>query len=483
LRAAPKGTAQPRRSTEHVDLRDLVTVSALAVAAHATALQGGYVWLDHAHLEDGVALAAPGDVAGLFQQGFAGTGFYRPLVALSLSLDAWISKDPLTFRIVTLAWHVAASAMVLATARALSLPARAALLAGVLFAVHPATSVVASATAFRSEAMMLVFLLGLVAAHRWNRPLLAGTALLLGALTKETAWVLAPLFVLALELGSFRTRVVKRRLLAAEALAFTLATALRLAFAPPFRARHVALPFDEALGTRLAAFHKSGLALVAPVDPGICDAFPVTSLLSVPALLGGAMLGLSALLAFRRRGPAILFALSLLPVLQLVPVMRFWSPHYVYAALAFGAMLLAELVTRAGRRAEFAAAAAILVMSVVSFRDGRRYASDRRLFEPEVSAEPGCREAQFFLAESAREAGALDVAAVHYQRALAGRPGMIAYLDELATLQNLGAVELARGHHAEARDAWSRALQRSSSESEARRISHNLAVLTLITSR
>ena len=38
-----------------------------------------------------------------------------------------------------------------------------------------------------------------------------------------------------------------------------------------------------------------------------------------------------------------LFALALLPSLDLVPVMRFWSPHYLYVPLTFGAMPLGTL--------------------------------------------------------------------------------------------------------------------------------------------
>lgn len=257
-----------------IERSSVVAVALLAVAAHATELGGGYVWLDHAHLERGLALAVPGEFLRLFGEGFAGTGFYRPLVALSLSIDALFSDSPAFFRVVTLGWHVLASVMTFVTAERFGVSRGAALAAGALFAVHPATGLVASATAFRSEAMLLFFLLGLVVAHRAERPALAGLALLAAALTKETGWVLGPLFVVAMQVVRFRKQrrffesKGRVRLLAAEALAFVLSSALHLAYAPTFRAEHARLTVDEHVGSRLAAFAKSALALTVPYDPG-----------------------------------------------------------------------------------------------------------------------------------------------------------------------------------------------------------------------
>ncbi|WP_441291329.1 tetratricopeptide repeat protein [Sorangium sp. KYC3313] len=480
--------------------RGLIAVAALAAASHATALGGGYVWLDHAHLREGRALAAPSGWLGLFTRGFADTSFYRPLMALSLSIDAAVSKTPGFFHAVTLGWHALASVMTTVAARALGLSSRAALAAGLLFAAHPATSLVASAIAFRSEAMIAVFLLALVAAHQAHKPALAAAALFAGALTKETAWLLGPLFVLALSAGRHREggsdggaarhagpipqassadAATHLRLLAAEGAAFAAATGLRLLYAPRFRAQHPALPLDESVGTRLAALGKSALALVVPLDQSICDAFRITRTASLSALLGAAVLGGVAVLASRRRGVAWLFALSLLPSLQLVPIMRWWSPHYLYVPLAFGAMLLTDAADRHGRRLW----ALVLVLGVpftaLSLREGRRYASDERLWVPEVSREPACREGQFFLGEVARDARDWEAAASRYERAAAPDADHLSYADELAALQNLGAVRFAQERWADARSAWTSALERSGDDREKRQITHNLAAVAL----
>lgn len=281
---------EPRDPAETLAPAWIAAPAAAAIASHATALTAGFVWLDHAHIEAGYALAPPSGWPALFTRGFAGTGFYRPLMSLSLSIDALVGA-PWLYHAVSLAWHAAAAVAVVFAASALGSTRRVAVLAGVLFAVHPTSSLVANAIAFRSEAMIVVALLGLVAAHRRRRPVLAALAVLGGALTKETALVLAPLFILALEAtgrglrategdaterDARKARQARRRLLVAEGAALAVALGLRLAFAPAFRAEHPALSASEAIGTRLSSVARGAAAALAPLDRTVCDAFPIT---------------------------------------------------------------------------------------------------------------------------------------------------------------------------------------------------------------
>ncbi len=425
-----------------------------AVLSHCLALRAGFVWLDHAHIEKKLAIAAPSAWGDLFQKGFAGTGYYRPLVAISLSIDA-LARAPWFFHATNLAWHAAASLFVARAAEELGVAKRAAILAGVLFAVHPATGIVANAIAFRSEAMLVVALLGLVIAHLRRKPIAAAIAMLAGALTKETALVLGPLFVVALEVDR---RLVKteqapiKTTLIAEAAALASAIALRAAYAPPWRAEHPDLALSESIGTRLASMARAVAAIVVPLDRSVCDAARVTSAASLSALAGLVVLAAIAWVAFRRRGPGILLALSMLPILHIVPVPRWWSLHYVYVPLAFAAMLVAERIARSSRpRAWPLAAAAAVLLGGVSLFDSRRFASDATLWEPEIAADPACLEGQFYAGESARKRGDLLVAIARYEAALAARPGVLAYVDRRAATQNLAVVLLESG---DAASAW-----------------------------
>lgn len=457
----------------------------LGIASHAAALSGGLIWLDHSHIEEGLALARPGALLSLFSEGFAGTGFYRPLLALSLSLDAAVSGSASTFHAVTLGFHGAAAALLVVAARSLGASSRAALIAGLLFAVHPATSLVASAIAFRSEAMALVCLLSLVNFHLRRYPVLSALALAAGALSKETAWLLAPLFIGALELsarGSERTpneRRATRVLLFTEGLSFALVSALRFFYAPEHRASFPALTLDEHVGTRLAALGKGFLRLIVPFSNSVCDAFPASPSSSPLSLLGAACLFLLLVTRFASRRPLWLLLLALLPSLQLVPIMRWWSPHYFYIPLAFAALLVADLVDAQLRRPWPAVAFVLVPFSAVSWVESRRYRDDTSLWAPEVALQPACREGHFYLGEAARKAREFSAAAAHYERAARATPGTLSYVDELAAYENLGAVELALNRLPQARSALERALQRASAPERRRRVLYDLALVAL----
>ncbi len=464
-------------------VRRVAAVASAALISRVTVLDAGFVWLDHAHIEGGLALAEPAEWLSLFTRGFAETGFYRPLMALSLSIDALLGGSARVFHATSIAWHAAAAVATMIAADALGASRRAALLAGILFAVHPVTTIVSDAIAFRSEAMIAVFLLGLVWAHTQRRPLLAACAVFLGALTKETALVLAPLFVVALELGpSTRTKDTRdrRRLFFAEAMGFAAAAALRLAFAPSFRATHAALALGDALGTRFASLSKSAAAVVLPIDRTVCDAFAVRHLWQVPSLAGIALAVALFAFAWRKRGAASLLALAILPSLQIVPVMRFWSPHYLYLPLSFATIVAADaLERRAQQKATVVVAVAALVLGVVTLHDGRRYTNDKALFAPEVAAHRDCREAHFYLGEVERDGRRFAEAARHYEAALAERPGVLAYVDKGAALQNLGSVRLEQGRFAEARTAFRAALEGTRDPRARRELTHNLGAAAL----
>lgn len=470
--------------------RRCLAVAAVALVSHATALGGGFVWLDHAHIEGGLALAPVGQMLSLFQHGFAGTGFYRPLMSISLSLDAALGGSPLLFHATTLLWHAAAAVSVVCAAEALRLSPRAATFAGSLFAVHPATSLVANAIAFRSEAMLAVWLLWLVVFHARRQPILAGVALLAGALTKETALLVGPLWIAGLTIVEHASRArddpalqVNRdrrpwlKTLAAEAIACLVAGGLRAAFAPAWRAHFPDLSLGEKVGTRLAVLTRSLLAVVPPFDRSACDSFPVVPVLGPRSLVGAAVALALLWIVRRREAPPLLLALALLPALHVVPIARWWSLHYLYLPLAPVAMWLAQLIDR--RRFVFGTSLAVAALSLVSLQEGRRYRSDEVFWTAELAAQPACREAHFYVAEGARARGDWAEAARGYQSALLPMPGILSYVDRTSTFQNLGVVRLAQGDLGAAFAAFENARDLTNDESARRELSHNMAVVAL----
>lgn len=461
-------------------MRSAALVAVTAVASHLTALRAGFVWLDHAHIEERAALVEKGKWLAAFTHGFAGTGYYRPLMSLSLSLDA-LAGGATAYHATSIACHAAAAVMTTITAEALGLSRRAALLAGLVFAAHPLSALVANAIAFRSEAILAFGLLLLVWAHLRGRAVVAGLAIALAALTKETGLVLAPLFVVALVLRRRKKKEEEqpktpRPIFAAEAIAVAACAWLRMRYGPAWRATHEPLAVADAIGTRLASVGKSVAAVVLPVDRSICDAFPITHWWQPGAIAGLAVVVVIVMLAWRERRIALLLACATLPLLQIVPVARWWSPHYLYVPFAFVAMLAAAFADeRLRKKATRVVGVVVVLLGALTLYEGQRYADDASLWSPEVTRQPACREGQFYLGEVERNAKQWEAAARRYEAALAPRPRVLAFVDRGAALQNLGTVRLEQSRFADARRAFAAALEGTSDPLRRRELTHNLA--------
>ena len=128
------------------------------------------------------------------------TTVYRPLAVATYALD-WMVGSLAWFHLVNVVWHVAATLLVAHLARRWAGDA-AALIAGVLFAVHPVHVEAVANIVGRNELMAAVFvLLAVVAALEYERPWLSCAAFACGLLSKENAIVTPALIVFAWMLG------------------------------------------------------------------------------------------------------------------------------------------------------------------------------------------------------------------------------------------------------------------------------------------
>ncbi|MDQ6827978.1 MAG: hypothetical protein M3081_03835 [Gemmatimonadota bacterium] len=110
----------------------------------------------------------------------SGTGQYRPLAIASYALDWWVSGGSAHWmHAVNVLWHAAASMVVLSFASQL-VRARGALIAALLFALHPVHVEAVANIVGRAECMAAVFVLMALLAHR------------------RQSWAAVPLFALAL---------------------------------------------------------------------------------------------------------------------------------------------------------------------------------------------------------------------------------------------------------------------------------------------
>ena len=355
--------------------------------------------------------------------GFAGEpsvrGPYRPLTTLSYALDYAVhGRWTPGYHLVNVALHGLASLLVLAVARRLAAAAwpqeaggpgraaRVALLAGLLFAVHPAHVEAVASIFGRTEPLSTSFALGalLLALGRrgaaWRLPA-ALLVLVAGVLSKEVAIVTPGIFlVIAVALPAaagfevrpgLRGAAPRRALAEAAALAGLLATALVpyllargpvLGVAPEARwfpvgtpAAHVALTMSRVLGEYLRilafpAFLGGDFAYAArlPTLTGPTAGFALATAAWLATLAAGLLLLRRAPLA--AAGLLWIF-LPLLPVLQVIPVGVLLAERLLYLpSVGFCLAVAAALGGWLGRgpAAARAAAAGLALVAALAGR-------------------------------------------------------------------------------------------------------------------
>lgn len=181
--------------------RVYAAVAIVAALVYAGTLRGAFA-LDDGHIILGNPLLNGwwgGGVAGAFRTTYWPAAFggllYRPLTVASYVVDWHLGGGgPFWFHLVNIGWHVAASVLLTALA-ARWLDLRGALLAGLLFAVHPVHVEAVANIVGRAELMATAFTLAAVyAAVELDRPWWSAVLWLLGLLSKESAAV-APILV------------------------------------------------------------------------------------------------------------------------------------------------------------------------------------------------------------------------------------------------------------------------------------------------
>ncbi|HKC47478.1 MAG TPA: hypothetical protein VKB63_07710 [Gemmatimonadales bacterium] len=191
------------------------------------------------------------------------TTVYRPLAVATYALD-WMVGSVAWFHLVNVAWHIAATLLVAHLARRWAGDA-AAVVAGVVFAVHPVHVEAVANIVGRNELMAAAFaLLAVFAALEYERPVLSAVAFGCGLLSKENAIVTPALIGFAWLLG-VKPLPARRR------LAWFAATWAIVAIAY-FALRYVVF-----------RSYGAGIVAVAPVFNG---ASPLTVRLTAVAALG-----------------------------------------------------------------------------------------------------------------------------------------------------------------------------------------------------
>lgn len=404
-------------------LRALATGAAIAVAAiaaHAPALQGGFVFDDH-YLVVGGEAPIQGRLADAWLHPDAPDYLPVTWTILWVAWRLW-GADPLGYHLLGLLLHAATALLAWRVLRGLDLPGAG--LAAALFAVHPvAVESVAWISELKNTISGALFFGAALAwlrfdASRDRRTLFGATGLLAAAVLAKPSAVVLPAALLAVPLLR-RGRIARRDLLALAPLtAVALAGGLLavwfqhghamegMALRPRGAAERIG-GAAWALGSYLLdAFAPVRLAFLRPEWP----VGPSSAWFYAPLLL----LTAAAIALWRRRagwggpvGIALGYHLAVvLPVLGLVDMA--WlafapvSNHLQYLALLGPAALTAAALDGLRRRHAGAgaalSAALLLALGALASRRALAFESDATLWRAAVREAPGSAVARYQLA-------------------------------------------------------------------------------------
>jgi protein O-mannosyl-transferase len=460
------------RSTTVAPVRPIHLLGLLVVAVlvFTPALNGRFVWDDHALLQSNEQIRHPGNLPAAFGiHAFAGVDargdrfveYYRPIwiAALTLGGSAW-GANPLGFHLLSIALHVIVTWLVHLALLELAVDPTAALIGALVFAVHPVhAEAVAWASASNEPLVaawsLLALILFLRSNGRFSRTALGVYALAL--LTKESA-VALPLLLALCAAGRSGAGAIARRVAPFVALAIGYLLVRRLVVHPhpdsrEFFTRFLTAPRVLAeylrllfLPWRMRVFHD-----VPIVDRPLGAAFLVPM---------AALVAWSLAAARWRRGAPIACTGMLWPLLALLPlcgIAGFPQPailaeRYLYLPSVGVALFVAGAVqslrarsTTTGVAAGAAALLASMFLAIGTFAQTRVWHDDVSLMTRMVADAPGVVTGHANLGVALERAGRLADAEVQDSIAVVLAPGDVLWR------HNLAIVLAKRGRLAEAR--------------------------------
>ena len=423
-----------------------------ACLAYGVSLFGAFVYDDVHSVRDNVALRSLANIPRFFVDvelfSSLDCRLYRPVLLTSFAVDAWIAGvAPWMFKLTNLILHSAAAGLIFALGRRLGFTRFAALLSGVLFAVHPLASEAVNTISGRSNVMMVVAVLAAMYAHlaaidgrrgaAWLTPI--GAAVAVGC--KEPGMILPVLLVI---LEALRCSSVDRSTVLAAVGRITPTAVVVLAYFSirghflgevtagmnNWQATDVSSGAGRGMATQLASMalvlpRALGQVLV-PVGLTMDPVVPFDAKLTDPSVWasgGLIVLFVAAGLSGPRRRPGVFLGTCLMCGMAapwvLKPLNLPFLEHRFYGCLAGLALVAGGLLTLRSKAVTCAApaasrswgwawgAAAAVVVSFVALSVARSldFRSERLLWEVELRQNPQSRVAMAGMAVCRMQAG------------------------------------------------------------------------------
>ncbi|HEY4743618.1 MAG TPA: tetratricopeptide repeat protein [Desulfuromonadaceae bacterium] len=337
-------------------------------AVYCTTLTHSFVWDDNDIIVNNPLLENLANIPKFFLTEDTideATGYYRPITYISFALDRAIwGVNPVGFHLTNLLLHMAAVLIFYRTVAALFNRERLALIAALIFALHPLTvETVNFLSGGRNTLLSACFGLLSLLCHIRNRRLLAVACFALAIFSKEFALLLPLIFLLY----DLRLRAEKHRYLTYIPYAVAVALYLTLRSLAVQQANFLSAfnVFHTLAAPYLVA--RYALNMIIPTHLQVMyDIHPRLPILLV-GMVAGALV-LSAVYRFRKHTEIFIslcwFFLFLLPIINIIPInsASLMADRYAYFSLMGFAVFLAALICMANLRVSTVCVAIVIVV-------------------------------------------------------------------------------------------------------------------------
>jgi len=468
-------TSVLRGPVVRIPLPILLVVVLTAFLIYSPALNGPHIWDDELLIQDNPHVTSPGQIGLIFADDVEASGgevgsLYRPLMTMTFAMDYGLWRmNPIGYHVVNVLWHSAVALLVFCFAFFLFGCMPPALIASLLFLVHPVQSEAVSYISGRSDPMSVFFLLGVFYLYiRRPFPRFVNVLALIVAyaaclLSRESGLILPALFLLYH--GAFRKKMdrVSFAALLMVAAAYVAARLTVLDHLMPHAAAHGS--WITRLPGFFAAYAHYLRLLVWPADLHMEYGTRVFSW-AEPWVIGGLFLFLATtgvlVFAWKRSRLVALglgwFLVSLIPVSNLFPINAYMAEHWLYLP-SIGIFLLAagglyHLYQDPRLRKPSLALAAALVgfFGAMTFIHNSYWSDRIEFYERTFAYAPFSWRVANNLGTTYQEKGDLDKAEMYLLKAVALKD------DNPETYNNLGVVYGKRDKSKEALAYFEKAL-------------------------
>lgn len=447
-----------------------LAVVALAFVAYWNSLWGEFVYDDLHTIRDNPGIRG---FAAFFS--YLPYQFHRPLLMLTFAANYQSGGlEPYGYHLANVALHAFNVVLVLVLGStwlarsglgaARRSAERAAWLAAALFAVHPAQTEAVSYVASRSSLLSTSFMLLAVLVYfreldARGLPRLAwrglGLALFVAAMaTKEIA--LATPFLLLLTdralppaVGTRRPWIESLRGVAPHLALLTAGAAVRVMLQHAVETTDITWSLLDHWRTEAGVWLRYVQLVLFPVNLNVDPSIPVATAWTWREQAGLAALGAAGVvaLAANRRAPLLSiaigwFVIALAPT-SLIPLQDFIAERRLYLAMVGPAIAVGWAVAWLGERARWSRPASVATLAMLLFFSigtvarNRVWSSALTLWTDTVAKSPDKARPHGNLATALAQAGQLDAAFAHYDRALALNPELVEYRIDRASLNRV----------------------------------------------